>query len=345
MRGDQLSRQWRVLRQLEVSKKGITANKIAELSGTSLRTAYRDLDDLQLAGFPLYSETRDGCQCWKFVDTYKSNLPFPFTYTELMSLHMSRDLFKIFKGTVFFESLESFFEKVIANLSPETISYLKKIQSTFHMGIRPYKDYQRYREMIAQVNQAAMDNCCIEIAYQSLKESAATIRKVEPYKIWFYEGTIYIIGRCHLRNEIRTFVLDRIRVLKVTDETFKTPKNFDFQKYIRHGFKIMHDELHTVRILISPSWARYVGEKIWHESQMIQKHLDGAIEVIFRVAGLEEIKQWVLGLGSEAYVVEPEELRCLVQLELRSALNQYENGNLFQKESNEATSPRAENVI
>ena len=34
--------------------------------------------------------------------------------------------FKIFKGTVFFESLESFFDKVIANLSPETISYLKK---------------------------------------------------------------------------------------------------------------------------------------------------------------------------------------------------------------------------
>ena len=51
MRGDQLSRQWRVLRQLEVSKKGITANNIAELGGTSLRTAYRDLDDLQLAGF------------------------------------------------------------------------------------------------------------------------------------------------------------------------------------------------------------------------------------------------------------------------------------------------------
>jgi len=121
MRGDQLSRQWRVLRQLEVSKQGITANKIAELSGTSLRTAYRDLDDLQLAGFPLYSETRDGCQCWKFIDTYQSNLPFPFTYTELMSLHISRDLFKIFKGTVFFESLESLFDKVIASLSPETI--------------------------------------------------------------------------------------------------------------------------------------------------------------------------------------------------------------------------------
>jgi predicted DNA-binding transcriptional regulator YafY len=330
MRGDQLSRQWRVLRQLEVSKYGLTAAEIAELGGTSLRTAYRDLDDLQHAGFPLFSDPGDSGQRWKFVDTYQSNLPFPFTYTELMALHMSHDLFKIFRGTVFFESLESFFDKVLANLSPETTAYLEKIQSTFHMGIRPYKDYQRYRELITQINQAAMDSCCIEIAYQSLKESSAIIRKVEPYKIWFYEGTIYIIGLCHLRNEIRTFVLDRIHMLKITNEKFKAPENFDFQKYIGSGFKVMHDELFTVRILISPSWSRYVGEKIWHESQRIQKQLDGAIEIMFRVAGLDEIKQWVLGLGPEAYVVEPEELREMIQSDLKRSLDQYTEGMLFQ---------------
>jgi predicted DNA-binding transcriptional regulator YafY len=330
MRGDQLSRQWRILRQLEVNRHGLTAAEIAEMGGISLRTAYRDLDDLQLAGFPLYSEKRAGCRCWKFVDTYKSNLPFPFNYTELMSLHMSRDLFKIFKGTVFFESLESFFDKVLANLPPETISYLEKIQSTFHMGLRPYKDYQRYRELIAQINQAAMDNCCIEIAYKPLKENAATIRKVEPYKIWFYEGTLYIIGLCHLRNEIRTFVIDRIHMLKVTDETFNIPESFDFQNYIRHGFKVMHDELYTVRILISPAWARYIGEKIWHESQRIQRQVDGAIEIMFRVAGLDEIKQWVMGLGPEAYVVEPEELRWMIQSDLKRSLDQYTQGMVFQ---------------
>ena len=56
MRGDQLARQWSILKQIEVSKNGITAAEIAEIGGTSLRTAYRDLGDLQLAGFPLYNE-------------------------------------------------------------------------------------------------------------------------------------------------------------------------------------------------------------------------------------------------------------------------------------------------
>jgi len=70
----------------------------------------------------------------------------------------------------------------------------------------------------------------------------------------------------------------------------------------------MTDELYTVRIWISSDWARYVSERIWHESQHIQKQFDGAIEITFRVAGLEEIKQWVLSLGPEARVLEPPEL-------------------------------------
>ena len=38
MRGDKLTRQWRILRQIEVSKTGLPAAGIAEGSGVSLRT-------------------------------------------------------------------------------------------------------------------------------------------------------------------------------------------------------------------------------------------------------------------------------------------------------------------
>ena len=55
-----------------------------------------------------------------------------------------------------------------------------------------------------------------------------------------------------------------------------------------------------------------------------------AIEIMFRVAGLDEIKQWVLGLGPEAYVVEPEELRWMIQSDLKRSLDQYTEGMLFQ---------------
>ena len=36
---------------------------------------------------------------------------------------------------------------------------------------------------------------------------------------------------------------------------------------MRHSFKVMHDQAHTVKVRISPAWVRWVGEKIWHKSQ------------------------------------------------------------------------------
>jgi len=332
MRGDQLSRQWRVLRQIEVSRNGLLATEIADLGGVSLRTAYRDLDDLQLAGFPLYAEQSDQGRRWKLVGTYKLEIPPPFTLTELLTLHLSEDLFKVFEGTVFHDAVSSLLEKVTASLPPETMTYLDHLRSTFHMGIKPYKKYARYKELINQVNAAAIEKRTIEIAYQGLSDNSAVVRCVDPYNIWFYEGSIYIIGQCHLREQIRTFVLDRIHMLRMTDETFEIEGGFIFENYVRHSFKVMGDDLYTVRINISPAWARYVGEKTWHESQRIQKHFDGSIEVIFRVAGLEEIKQWVLSLGPEAYVLEPEELRWMIQSDLVRSLAQYRDGMEFQIE-------------
>ena len=56
MRGDQLARQWRILRLIEASGSGLTVAEISDREGISLRTAYRDLEALQEAGFPLYNE-------------------------------------------------------------------------------------------------------------------------------------------------------------------------------------------------------------------------------------------------------------------------------------------------
>lgn len=324
MRGDQLARQWRVLRQIEGTPRELTAAEIADLGGISLRTAYRDLEGLQLSGFPLYAEKEGSGQRWKFVESYRFKVPPPFTFTELMSLHLCRDLFKMFTGTASYESLESLFEKIRCTLPPQALSYLDRMQSIFHMSMRPYKDYEKHGEIINQVNQAATECRCIEMAYQPLRCETETVRKFNPDKVWFFDGTIYLIGFCHLREEVRTFVLDRIKMLRSTDETFEVPADFDLAQYMRHSFKVMQDRLYEVKIRISPAWSKYVGEKIWHESQRMRKCKDGSLEITFHVAGLDEIKQWVMGLGSEAYVVAPGELKDLIKDDLKKTLTQYE---------------------
>jgi len=47
------------------------------------------------------------------------------------------------------------------------------------------------------------------------------------------------------------------------------------------------------------------------------------MEITFRVAGLEEIRQWVMSMGTEARVLGPENLRGLVKAELEGALTYY----------------------
>lgn len=323
MRGDQLARQWRIVRAIEATSSGLTVAELAKREGIGVRTIYRDLIALQQAGFPLYSARIERAQRWAFVDTYKFRIPTPFTLTELMSLHLYRDLLRVFRGTPFYDSLEGLFKKVQATIPPDVLGYLDRIQSVFSVGIRPYTEYGQIREILRQVGRAAVEHRRIEMSYHSLRRSEPVLRKVDPYKVWFFDGTMYLIGHCHLSGEVRMFVLDRIKMLTVTEERFEPPRDFDLDTFMSHSFKVMHDELHAVKIRISPGWARWVGEKIWHESQRAQRQPDGSLILSFRVAGLEEIKRWVLSLGAEAVVLEPEALRDAVVDELSRTTRHY----------------------
>jgi predicted DNA-binding transcriptional regulator YafY len=323
MRGDQLARQWRILRHIEASRCGLSVIDLVEMENVTRRTIYRDLQALQEAGFPLFSESVEGGSRWAFIDTYRFQVPEPFTLTELMALHLYSDFTKAFKGTFFYDSLESLFKKVRATLTPATVAFLEKAQASFAIGIKPYKDYGAYREIMNQLGQVIPNRHRVEFAYHALKAQKQTLRKVDPYRLWFFDGSIYLIGYCHLRKEVRTFVLDRINMLQVTGETFSMPQDFDLDAYTCNSFKVMKGELTKVVIRISPAWARWAGEKIWHDSQQAKKLEDGSLELTFNVAGLEEIKSWVLSLGPEAEVLAPEELKSLVIKSLEAAFSNY----------------------
>ncbi len=90
-RGDQLARQWRIIQTLVSSKHGKPVANLVKEENCHPRTIYRDLEALQEAGFPIYSDRVDGKGVWSVVDEYKHMLPVPFTLPELMALYFSRD--------------------------------------------------------------------------------------------------------------------------------------------------------------------------------------------------------------------------------------------------------------
>ena len=125
LRGSQIARQWKIIRFLEASHRGITASDLSERLEVPVRTVYRDLEAIQDAGFPIYTDRTDKNVYWKMIEGFTSDIPLPVTATELMALHMGRDFLKVFEGTVFQESIASFFCKVKSSLSPEMLRYLR----------------------------------------------------------------------------------------------------------------------------------------------------------------------------------------------------------------------------
>jgi len=81
-RGEQLGRQWTILQILIDSTTGKSVSDIAKKINFHTRTVYRDLEALQLAGFPIYDEKQNGKSMWFIMDSGKQiSMPLSLSLT------------------------------------------------------------------------------------------------------------------------------------------------------------------------------------------------------------------------------------------------------------------------
>jgi len=322
-RGDQLARQWRIIQTLISSRHGKTVSVLAQDLSCHTRTVYRDLEALQTAGFPVYTDRVDGKSVWSLLDSARHSIPIPFNLPELMALYFSRGMMGVLKDTVFYDSLVSLFDKIKTTLPDAYIDYLGQIEKSLAVSSKPYKQYGQLRDMIDKVSEAAVRKKCIEIDYYTMSRKKKTRRKVAPYKIWFFDGTFYLIGNCGLREDIRIFAMDRITNLQTTNEIFEMPADFNVDEFMKSSFGVFHGEPVRVRVWFAAEIAEYIREKIWHETQNIETLKDGAIIFEAEVAGIAEIKFWILKWGANARVIEPESLRQAIRAEAEAMVGNY----------------------
>ena len=322
-RGDQLSRQWRIIQSLMAARKGKSATILANELECHSRTVYRDLEALQLAGFPLYTKKSEGRTLWSILEGGRHNMPIPLNLTELMALYFSRKLLRILEGSAIHDSLVSLFEKVKATLPDAYVAYLKKIEDSMDVGVRARKTYQQFQKTLTVVQEAVQQQCHIEMDYFTMSRGESTRRRVAPYKIWFYKETFYLIGHCAMRNGIRLFAVDRIKQIRLTEDKFDLPDDFDATAYMASSFGVYRGEPVKVRIRFSPQVAGYVSEKIWHPSQTLTPEQGGGIVFTAEVAGIDEIKRWIMGWGTAAQVLEPPALRIAIAKDAEDMLKYY----------------------
>ncbi len=316
-----ISRTLRLLKVLERNPNGLRVQEMAEQINAPPRTIYRDLQILEQLHVPLYADKDGRESTWKIEESYRNRLSIPFSLTELLSLYLAEDSIRSLAGTILYDSLDSLFDKVRAQLPRSLFRQMIDLRGSFLSGLPSQKDYGVYREFIKAIQEAVQERKTLSLLYHPLNKPP-TERTVDPYA-QLHDGTLYLIGYCHMRKDIRFFVVDRMQKINKTEQSFIMPLGFSLEKYLRHSFGVMREDLVRVKVRFHKSLTRYLLERRWHPSQKNKKLKDGSLELAFEVAGTKEIKTWIMGFGPLARVLEPESLVNEIREDLGRSLKAY----------------------
>jgi predicted DNA-binding transcriptional regulator YafY len=282
----------------------------------------RDLEALEGAGFPLFSERVDGEVRWKLMEGFRHVPALAFSPTELMALTFSRSLLKPLEGTQVHGALDSALGKAASALPPPGVGYVRRLQDLFAVGLGPHKSYREHRQTVDRLTEAIGRARTVWMRYYSASRNVTTRREVDPYRLWYAAGALYLVAYCHRRREVRLFAVDRIRSLMLTDHPYQMPLSFDLEAYVRDALVVMRGRAAPVELLFNKATAAWVKDRLWHPSQTLSRLKDGRMRMSLMVAQTRELVGWILSFGGGVRVISPSSLGAAVHAEARRILEQ-----------------------
>lgn len=322
-RNDQVIRQWHLIWLLE-SSQGLTLDEITKQLPPDYprhgRTVRRDLEALEAAGVPLINERIDGRVRWRLMEGFRKLPALSFSPTELMALVISRSLLQPLAGTEIKTALDSAMAKASRLLPPASMDYVQQIQSVFAVGIGPHKTYREHRQTIDRLTQAIAKKRTVQMRYYSASRLRTTRREVDPYRLWYASGGLYLVGYCHLRKEPRMFAVERMRAVTLTDHPYQMPLGFDLEAFVQDSLTVMRGRPIEVELRFDKATAAWAKDRIWHPSQKLTPLKNNGMTMRLNVADSRELVGWILSFGGGVQVIKPEPLQKAVKDEARKLL-------------------------
>lgn len=175
---------------------------------------------------------------------------------------------------------------------------------------------------------AMRDNLCIRLTYHSYSNDSYTTT-INPYFVKVFKQRWYVIGKNDDKGKIRTYSLDRIEKLDITDEKFVMPEDFVPKEYFKYCYGIEHQDIpQRVVLKVSPYQSNYIRALPLHPSQKEEETTNThSIFSYYLCPHTYDFKQAVIMFMSEVEVLEPTSLRDDIHETLRSMLAKYESHN------------------
>ena len=322
-RNAEVIRQWSILRDLEASRR-LTIDDLAGRTGVTTRTIRRDLEALQTSGFPLFDELIDGKRYWTLeAKAFRRLDDTGFTLAELSALYFSRTLVECLAATPFQQDVASAFDKLAGALTPGMRQFLDRLPLVIQSkGTAPRAGNDKAeREHIARLLDATLNHRQARMKYFSMSSSREKEYLIEPYRLIYSPGGMYLQAFVPEYKEIRTFSVDRIRGISLMEERFTPSEVLDAA--FAHSIGVNEGTPEQVEIAFEAHIAPYVRERRWHASQRHADRKDGGVVLSLDVCNDWALRSWILSFGPLARVVKPATLAAQIKDEIVRASERY----------------------
>jgi len=294
------------------------ASELAGKLGVSLRTIHRYFEMLDEMGIPVYSE-RGPYGGFSLVRGYKMP-PLVFTLEEAVAVVLGTGIVEEMWGELYREAARGALAKIENLLPEEQVREVAWARGSLVTTGLNRSDLKALTPILEKLRRAIREHRSVNMLYQSSQVPHPTQRGLDPYALVHRWGWWYVIGFCHLRQEIRTFRVDRISEITLLDTTFASPPDFDLHAHLKN--EMQSQTLITARLRFVAEFAHIVAgnHSYWEK---VETKPDGAVEVTFLSPTLEWAASTTLAYGPAVEVLEPPELRAMIAEWIEATARKY----------------------
>lgn len=204
----------------------ITAKQISEKLEMNIRTVYRYIDALSASGVPIISDA--GHNGGYSLLHHFIKAPLLFDIEEQTAL-LHAAVFAKEAGYPLVEALSNATAKLKRYSNQEQESQLNRHLAGFEVLSRAGNP--SIQPILVELEHAVASECSVEIEYHTSHEDQSKQRVVDPYGVLYWNNKWYVVAFCHLRNNIRSFRVERITAIERIESVFKRPEAFSARKF------------------------------------------------------------------------------------------------------------------
>jgi predicted DNA-binding transcriptional regulator YafY len=163
----------------------------------------------------------------------------------------------------------------------------------------------------------------VQFTHQKHWEDFSTVRKVKPIAIKESQQRWYLVALDKKDEIVKTFGLDRITNLIITDSKFK-PLGFNVEKEFENAFGVeTYAPAEKVVLEFSKQQGKYIKTFPLHESQKIIKESEETVLIEIFIHLTNDIIMELLKYGNDVKVLEPKSLIDMMKVRIRQMANLY----------------------